>query len=267
MMLQEASEIISDVSVLRRLTFAAATLHRDTPKYWELVSSFGFLYSSGSAIPSSDKVKVLLENVKYLDEDAFNSDSHLMGELIQHEGFNGKSLGVVLLSANSECKLCGGNLLVRADRPSFPVVYTNDFGTVNGTHFRKYCQNNWKGCPFTQHYGFHTNGNESAAVYDDAYSKLPYFVSSHMTVFQTKLLYKLTAEMLLGHISYQQSADIYNYVHGCESAVWACYTAIRKMTLRGKLLNSKITQGSLCLLIYSCNLDLSRSPDLLSVIC
>lgn len=221
-MLQEASAICSDVSVLRRLSFAAVTLHKDTPKYWELVASFGFLKSSGCAIPSSDKVKVLLENVKYLEEDAFDADSHLMRELMQQEGFRGRSLGIVLLSANSECKVCGANLLVRADRPSFPVVYTNDFGTASGTHFRKYCQNNWKGCLFTQHYGFHTNGNESEAIYDVSYSKLPYFVSSHVTVLQTHLLCHLTAEMLLGQISYQQRRDIYNYVHGCDSVKKQC---------------------------------------------
>ena len=110
----------------------------------------------------------------YLDEDACDTDSNLLNELIQHEGFQGKSLGIVLISGNNKCKLCGGNLLVRADRPSFPVVYSNDLGTVSGTHFRKYCQNNWKGCPFTQHYGFHTEGNESEVVYDDDFSQLPY---------------------------------------------------------------------------------------------
>lgn len=216
-MLEEANKICSDISVLRRLSFAAATLHRDTPKYWELVTSFGFLKSTGCAVPSSDKVKVLLENVKYLDEDAFDSDINLMKELIQQEGFKGKPLGIVLISANNKCRHCGGNLLLRADRPSFPVIYTDDIGTVSGTHFRKYCQKKWKGCTFTQHHGYHTDSNESEVTctyYDDDYSHLPYFVSTQTTVFQTKLLCRLTAEMLLGYISYRQRSDIYNYVHG-----------------------------------------------------
>ena len=84
-MLQEASAISSDVSVLRRLFFAAVTLHRDTPRYWEIVASFGFLKSSGCEIPSSEKIKVLLENAKYLDEDAFDTNSNLLNKLIQHE--------------------------------------------------------------------------------------------------------------------------------------------------------------------------------------
>ena len=203
--------------MLRRLTFAAAALHKDTPNYWDLVASFGFLKSSESKLPSVEKLKVVLENVNYLEEDAFNTDSQLMKELMQHEGFQGRSLGIILLSTNGKCKLCEGDLLVRSDRPSFPVVYTNDYGTVHGTHFRKYCQNNWKGCSFAQHYGYHTIGNETEAVYDEYYLKLPYFVSSQMTVFQTNLLCQLTAELLLGQISYQQSADIYNLMHGCES--------------------------------------------------
>jgi len=38
-MLQETCAISSDVSVLRRLFAAAVTLHRDTPRYWEIVAS------------------------------------------------------------------------------------------------------------------------------------------------------------------------------------------------------------------------------------
>ena len=67
-----------------------------------------------------------------------------------------------------------------------------------------------------QYYGFYTLGDESEVVYDDHYFKLPYFVASHMTVFETNLLSHLTADLLLGQISYQQGADIYNYTHRCE---------------------------------------------------
>ena len=140
-MLQEASRVCSDISILRRLSFAAYTLHKDTPKYWELVTRFGFSKSSGSAIPSIDTVKLLVDNMKYLNEGAFNTDDLKMV-------FQGQSLGIVL-SANDKCKLCGGNLLVCADRPSFTTIYSDDIGTANGIHFRKYCQNGWKGCSFT----------------------------------------------------------------------------------------------------------------------
>ena len=90
-MLQEASSVCSDTSVLRRLSFAVYSLHKDTPKYWELVSRFSF---ANCAI---DQIKVLVENVKYLDEDAFKADSDLQRELMKEEGFQGKSLGIVLV--------------------------------------------------------------------------------------------------------------------------------------------------------------------------
>lgn len=41
-----------------------------------------------------------------------------------------------------------------------------------------------------------------------------YFVSTNMTVFQTRMLKHLTAELLLGQLSYKQKAEIYNYSHG-----------------------------------------------------
>ena len=99
----------SDVSVLRRLSFAAATLPGDTPNYWELVSSFVF---SSCLPPSTDKVQILIKNLKYLDEKSFDTDSQFLRELTLQEGFQGRPLGIVLISANSKCGLCGGNLLV-----------------------------------------------------------------------------------------------------------------------------------------------------------
>ena len=134
------------------------------------------------------------------------------------DGLLGHPLGIVLISSNGVCKLCSGQLLVRKDRPSFPVVYTECFGTVSGTHFQKYCQNNAKGCPFMQHYGFYTTST-SIMEYDRNCLELPYFLSTNMTCISTKLLTKLSAEILLGQMSYKQKADIYNCVHGYDSAI------------------------------------------------
>ena len=64
--------------------------------------------------------------------------------LLHLDGYQEKPLGVVLISSNKVCKLCKGDLLVRADRLSFPTVYTENYGT----HFRKYCQNHVIGCDF-----------------------------------------------------------------------------------------------------------------------
>ena len=211
-MLQEASSICEDPSVLRRLTFAAATLHKDTPRYWEIVTDFGFKLLHERV--SSGQIKILLENTQFLDEKAFDTDCSLLKELSDLEGFDGHPLGIVLISPKSSCHLCGSHLLVRNDRPSFPIIYSDALGTVNGTHFRKYCSNHWKGCSFTQHYGFHQNGIESLIKYDEDCFDLPYFLSTNMTAFQTKLLHTLSAEIFWGQISYKQKSEIYNYTHG-----------------------------------------------------
>ena len=214
-MLQEACNLFSDASVLRRLTFAAATLPKDTPGFWEIVTHFGF---SSSSKASWEKVKTYLENLQYLDEDSLNTDHMLMKELMECEGFLGHPIGVVLISSNCVCKLCNGKLIIRKDRPSFPTIYTEFFGTVNGTHFRKHCNNNAKGCSFTQHYGFHTTDN-GLIEYDKDCLDSPYFLSTNMTCFSTKLLTNLSAEILLGQMSYKQKCDIYNNIHKYDSAI------------------------------------------------
>ena len=211
-MLQEASNLCSNISVLRRLTFAATAIPKDTPRYWELVTEFGFQECSISS-HLSDKVRILLENTTYLEEHAFDKDNELFKELAQMKAFQKHQLGIVLISSNSTCINCGGNLLVRSDRPSFPYLYSDDLGTITCTHFRKYCQNASKGCSFTQHYGFHMDGDDSVFVYDRNCLELPYFVSSHMTVFQMSLLCKFKAEILIGQLSYRQRCEIYNYSH------------------------------------------------------
>jgi len=98
-------------------------------------------------------------------------------------------------------------------------VYTEEYGTIDGTHFRKYCQNHGRGCQFTQHYGYSTTGSESQIEYDSDSLKLPYFLSSNMTAFQTSMLLHLTAEMLISQISYQQKADVFNYIHGYDAVL------------------------------------------------
>ena len=86
-------------------------------------------------------------------------------------------------------------LLVCADRPSFPTVYNEEYGTINSTHVRKCCQNHAIDCQFIQHFGFSMGGIESQIEYDADSLDLPYFLSSNMTGFQTSMLQHLTAEM------------------------------------------------------------------------
>lgn len=204
-MLQEVAQLTDDVSVVRRLSFAASNLNRDTPGYWELVRKFGY---KSSLLPPIDKVKLALENISFLDKAAFSTDISLLREMIQVDGFHGHSLGIVLISENSTCKMCGGELRIRRDRPSFPIIYTEELGSFEGTHFRKICG---RGCSFIQHYGYCFTNEE--IIYDKNCLNLPYFLSSNMTAFETRILKKLSAELLIGQVSYRQRSEIYNYTH------------------------------------------------------
>ena len=217
-MFEEASKLCQDVSVLRRLSFAASYLNKETPKYWDIVKAFGYM-SSGIQPPESKQVELFMQNLEYLDNSAMEVDHILIQQLQQIEGFQGHPLEIVLISANKTCQLRGGTLLLRADRPSFPTIYREMLGTACGTHFRKYCQNNHRGCSFTQHYGFCTKESENEAVYDQDCLDLPYFLSSHMTAFETKMLQKFSGEILLGQLAYRQKCDIYNYTHQYDSGI------------------------------------------------
>jgi hypothetical protein len=116
---------------------------------------------------------------------------------------------MVLISNNDTCKVCGGNLLIRADRPSFVTGYTKSWGTIPITHFRKYCNQSKRGCSFTQHYGFHVYDED--IEYDDDWEDLPFFMSTCKTGFELKLIKEFNAELLIGQVSYNQRCDIYNY--------------------------------------------------------
>lgn len=67
-----------------------------------------------------------------------------------------------------------------------------------------------------QHYGFHTIGEDTDVIHDEDWADLPYFVSTHKTVFDMKLLKDFCAELLIGQVSYNQRCDVYNYIHGYE---------------------------------------------------
>jgi len=214
-MIEESSNLTADVSVLRRLVFAAKTINTSAPGYWKLVRGFGFKHSSNKA--DVKKIQIFIENLASLDQESFFSDAELLTELYDFEGYHGNPLGILLISSKDNCRNCAGKLHVHGDRPSFPMVYNEDTGTVQGTHFRKYCENQSKGCHFVQHYGFYSTDGIDGIIYDDDYYTLPYFMSTSMTVFQGTILKHLTAQLLIGQISYKQKAEIYNYSHGYES--------------------------------------------------
>lgn len=213
--MEGAVSLFSDVSLLRRVLLASKQIPKETPSYWNIVTNFAFKSKAAADRPRSDKVRLFVENTQALDSEALKLDEELLKELIHHKGFHDHPLGIVLISSNTTCKVCGGDLLIRADRPSFITGYTNSLGTIPFTHFRKYCNQSKRGCPFTQHYGFHAHGED--VEFDDDWKDLPYFMSTNKTVFEMKLLKEFNAELLIGQISYNQRCDIYNYNHGYET--------------------------------------------------
>ena len=137
---------VSNISVLRRMLFAASYLPTDMPKYWEAIKDFSKVEWSIC------ELKTAVENLRSLHGAALATDEQLMDEV--HAG----SIGVVLVSAKQNCGNCGAKLNARADRPRKLVLYTQSSGTLLATHYRKVCSRARSGCSFVQHYGYSTNG-------------------------------------------------------------------------------------------------------------
>jgi hypothetical protein len=191
---------------VRRLVFAANKLPRETPKLWDIVSSFAEKDSQPGCDVTPEKA-----NMEYMEADALHPDVQLLSELQSFVGPLGVSLGIILISPTQICKLCGSSLLVKADRPSRVIVCTDTMSTINSTHYRKICKKYRSGCPYIQHYGHHSMGGN---IFDDDWQSLPYFLSTRETAVEMSLLQQLDAEILIGQLSYKQRAEIYNYKHG-----------------------------------------------------
>ena len=78
--------VIKDVSVLRRMLFAASYLPQDVPHYWEIVASLSCVNSSISL--SADRVKLLMENLQLLSRQAFATDAELTAELLKTQSMS-----------------------------------------------------------------------------------------------------------------------------------------------------------------------------------
>jgi hypothetical protein len=201
---------IKDLGVIRRAVFASMYLPQECPNYWSLVSEFA---TSNSSKIDHITMKAIIENLQLLNAKAFSSESELTEE-IQKLQIRDQPLGIVLVSSNDKCGICHEELLIRKDRPSHVVVYTELYGTVAGTHYHKYCKN--KRCSFRQYFGYHSEGEQSVTFYDSNWAQLPYFISSNETAFDIKMIAKFDGELLLGQISYNQKAEIYNYCNNYE---------------------------------------------------
>lgn len=209
-MLSHCKAFTDRVSVVRRLAFASATLPKETPHYWDVVSRFATKVGKNAEV-TPQEAKTFIENVRFLDCDTLTSDQELCTELLHEVGSNGNPLGIVLLSPKQSCNLCSAPLIIKADRPSKITIYTDSMGTIDGTHFRKICKRFRSGCAFVQHYGHYSTGVQM--YFDDDWHTLPYFLSTRETAFDMSLLQQLDAEVLIGQLSYKQRAEIYNMKH------------------------------------------------------
>lgn len=154
-------------------------------------------------------MKIAVENLKIINEKAFATDEQLSRDIhaLHNTPSNPHPLGIIHVSSRSYI-LCGGKLLIRNDRGSHVMVYTEQFGTVVGTHYHKFCQKFRNGCSYRQYYG------QSLVYYDVDWMDHQYFVSTSETAIEMSMLKKFDAELLLGQISYSQKAEIYNYCNG-----------------------------------------------------
>ena len=225
---------VGDVGVFRRLLFATFYLPSDVPHYWNIVATF---CNQGSSKVSPESAKMLMENIQILNPEAFCTDEALKRELIGMEyGPSKQPLGVPLIPSQTECFSCGGKLLLRGDRPSRLSLYTEALGTVPATHYHKYCHNYRKGCNIVQFYGYHREKDQRLCY--DNWMSLPYFLSSQETGFELEMLRRFDVELLVGQISYQQKADIYNISNGYDTTKKYCST-----TKKAKPANTRPPHG------------------------
>lgn len=211
-MLSTLSQKVRDVSVVRRLSFAATFLPKSMPNYWESVANFSVAHRQSRNNLTTQQVKVLVENLEEIDGGTFASDDVLIREIVDMPRC-GTDIpqGIILISSKHSCSICGSNLNIRTDRPSNVIIYDDHLGTIRATHFTKYCRK--LRCSYQQHYGFSTRGDSSEVTYDPDWETLPYFMSSRETAFSVSMLHRLDSEILIGQISYKQRADIYNNIH------------------------------------------------------
>ena len=210
-MLELLGKCISDVSVLRKLIFAAVFLPPDIPNLWTIALEFATAGTISQKCITPDVVKALMENIQTFNATAFDSDEKLFREIVTLD-IPGKPLGVPLISNNTVCLLCGNSLCLRNDRHSSVVIYDDNRGAIPGSHFHKYCSD--RSCCFTQFYGYYTKGEGRSIVFlNSDWHTLPYFVTSCETAFAMEFLRRLDMEILIGQLSFKQRAEIFNSVH------------------------------------------------------
>lgn len=165
-MLAIVAKYSKDVSVLRRLLFAASYLPQEIPNFGGIAVEFA---TAGKVERNAiDADTAIEENIHTFDQKAFETDIVLLQQLyawkpsVSGSGYFDKPLGMVLISRETECLLCGQPLSLRKDRPSSIVVYDDSSGPVSGTHYNKTCTSKVR--TITQYYGYYTSGKATSQV-------------------------------------------------------------------------------------------------------
>ena len=204
-MLGAVAKHLKDVSVLRRLLFAARYLPLEIPNFWGIVVEFATAGKLHRNSINTATAAALIEIIHTFDEKAFDTDKTLLEQLNvwRPAGFD-KPFRVVLVSPQTHCKLCGITVSLRRDRPACVVLYDYASGSIPGTHYHKECTS--RICTPTQYYGFYTTGQVSQVFFNSDCKTLPYIVSSSLTVFSMKMLAQVDREVLISQQSYNQLA-------------------------------------------------------------
>ena len=215
-MLETLTAYVKDVSVLRKLLFAASHLPSDLPNLWGIAVEFATAGNVKRNEIDAKTAKSLVDNIETFDRDALKKDESLMKELVEWVPTSAtKPLGIALISSKKVCVRCKRELVTRKDRPSYITVYDTQMGPAPGTHFHKICPS--KVCCLTQYYGYYsTGGAKSQLYYDSDWATNDYFVSSSLTAYSMSLLRQVDSQVLIGQLSYKQISDIFNHVHSSQ---------------------------------------------------
>ena len=216
-MLGVLTKYFKEVSFLRRLLFAVVFLSPELPLFWGIVVEFVTAGKVSKLSVTPEQVKAIVENIDAINSAAFDTDQSLQREMIFLTIPGKKPLGHILISNLTICEKCGSPLQVRKDRHSSVTIYDARLGTIPGAHFHKIRQN--LNCSVLQYYGYYTA--EGNVVFNSGWESLQYFSSSRHTFFSLEILQQADAHVLIGHLSFKQKADIYNYSHKCVSSASA----------------------------------------------
>ena len=220
-MLEVLATYLKDLSVLRKLLFAATHLPPEMPNMWGIAVEFATVGKVERNAIDAITAKSLIDNIEAFDRCALRKDDCLLKELVGWVPTSAtKPLGIILISKKKVCLFCKKELVTRKDRPSYVTVYDSHIGPAPGTHFHKICSS--KCCTLTQYYGYHSTGGDMSQVYYDSdWATNDYFVSSSTTAYSMSLIRQVDSQILIGQLSYKQISDIFNHVHSSQKIATA----------------------------------------------